>query len=38
MSDMISKWPQIVAELSPIIVVFALAWQIYHLNQSREDR
>jgi hypothetical protein len=38
MSDIISRWPQIVAELSPIIVLCVLAWQIYHLDQSREDR
>jgi hypothetical protein len=38
MFEVTSPWPQILAELSPIIVAVWLGWEIYRENQRTKDQ
>lgn len=38
MLEITLPWPQILAELSPVIVAIALGWAIYRENQRAKDQ
>ena len=38
MFEVASPWPQILAELSPVMVAVALGWAIYRENQWAKDQ
>lgn len=38
MSEIILKWPQLIADISPLIVSAALVWGIYRENKQQENQ
>ena len=38
MLEITLPWPQILAELSPVIVAIALGWEIYRENHRSKDQ
>lgn len=38
MLEITLPWPQILAELSPVIVAIALGWEIYRENHRTKDQ
>ena len=38
MSEIMLKWPQLIADISPLIVSAALSWQLYRIAKQRKGR
>jgi hypothetical protein len=38
MFELTSEWPQLIADISPVIVAIGLAWAIYRTGQGSEGR